>query len=255
MVDSIRSVQRALTIVRLLAEVRRPLGVADVALATSLPPATAHRLLVTLVDEGWVDQDPQSAQYELGTGILGTSAVALAYSPFIQTAKVTLTDVADVSGLNTYLGVLVGHRVAYLASVRGRDGHDSKFRVGVVEQAHAVADGKVLLASLEPEALRALYSGRPALRQFTPKSPGSIEDLERDLAEVREKGFALDMGERTEGWNYVAVPVRGRGGRVIAAIVTGGPETVAPAEKMEWLPHEMRMAAEQLSARIGYGEE
>ena len=87
MVDSIRSVQRALGIVRLLAEVRKPLGVAEVSQTTGLPPATAHRLLVTLVEEGWVQQDPQSTQYELGTGILGTAAVALAYSPFIQAAK------------------------------------------------------------------------------------------------------------------------------------------------------------------------
>jgi DNA-binding IclR family transcriptional regulator len=208
-----------------------------------------------LVDEGWVDQDPQSAQYELGTGILGTAAVALAYSPFIQAAKVTLSDIADVSGLNTYLGVLVGHRVAYLASVRGRDGHDSKFRVGVVEQAHAVADGRVLLASLEPAALRALFKDRGVLRQFTPGNPRNLEELEGRLGEVRDKGFALDIGERTEGQNYAAVPVRGRGGRVIAAITAGGPETVASLEKMEWLPHEMRMAAEHLSARIGYGEE
>jgi DNA-binding IclR family transcriptional regulator len=255
MVDPIRSVQRALAILRLLAEVRKPLGVAEVAQATGLPPATAHRLLVTLVEEGWADQDPQSTQYELGSDILGTAAVALAYSPFIQSAKATLSDISELSGLNSYAGVRVGRRVAYLASARGRDGHDSKFRVGVVEQAHAIADGKVLLAYMEPKELKALYAGRNELRAFTPKTITSFEALERELAEVRARGFAMDRGERTEGWSWVSVPVRGRRGRVVAAIVAGGSDAVATPEKLDWLAHEMRIAAEQLSIRLGFAEE
>jgi DNA-binding IclR family transcriptional regulator len=255
MVESIRSVQRALGIVRLLAEMRKPLGVAEVSQATGLPPATAHRLLVTLVDEGWVQQDPQSTQYELGTGILGTAAVALAYSPFIQAAKVTLADISELSGLNSFLSVLVGHRVAYLATARGSEGHDVKFRIGVVEQAHAIADGKILLAGLEPEKLRALYGGRTQLRAFTASTITTLDDLEIELAEVRARGHAIDREERTEHWFYVAVPVRGRSGRVAAAIVCGGHESVMPAQKLEWLPHEMHLAAEQLSVRLGYIEE
>ena len=255
MVDPIRSVQRALAILRLLAEERKPLGVAEVAAATGLPPATAHRLLVTLVEEGWADQDPQSTQYELGSDILGTAAVALAYSPFIQAAKATLSDISELSGLNSYIGVRVGHRVAYLASARGRDGHDSKFRVGVVEQAHAIADGKVLLAYLEPRELQAIYGGRTQLRAFTPRTITTIDDLQRELGEVRAKGYAMDRGERTDGWSYVAVPVRGRRGRVVAAVVAGGQDTVASPDKLEWLAHEMRIAAEQLSLRLGFAEE
>lgn len=255
MVEPIRSVQRALGIIRVLAEVRKPLGVAEVAQVTGLPPATAHRLLVTLLEEGWVAQDPQSTQYELGIGILGTAGVALAYSPFIQAAKVTLADISEVSGLNSYLGVLVGHRVAYLASATGRDGHDSKFRVGVVEQAHATADGKVLLAHLELDRLRALYAGRSQLRPFTPHTITNLDGLERELAEVRRAGYAIDRQERTEGWYFVAVPVFAGAGKVVAAIVCGGHESVATPEKLEWLPHEMRMAAEQLSVRLGFSEE
>jgi IclR family acetate operon transcriptional repressor len=255
MVESIRAVQRALTIVRLLAEEHKPLGVAEVSQATGLPPATAHRLLSTLVEEGWVDQDPQSTQYELGPGMLGTAAVAIAYSTFIQAAKATLTDIAEVSGLNTYLGVRVGHRVAYLASVRGRDGHDNKFRVGVVEQCHAIADGKVLLAGLPENEVRRLYAGRTELRRFTPRTVTSVDELVGQLAEVRRNGYSLDIGERTDNWNWVAVPVRGRGGQVEAAVVCGGQEAIAPVEKLQWLTHEMRLASEQLSMRLGYGEE
>ncbi len=242
-------------IVRLLAEVRKPLGVAEVSQATGLPPATAHRLLVTLVEEGWVDQDPQSTQYELGTGVLGTAAVALAYSPFIHAAKVTLGEIAELSGLNTYVGVLVGRRVAYLASASGGEGPDSKFRVGVVEQAHATADGKVLLAYMEPQDLLDLYEGHHELRGFTPQTIKSFDDLQKALAEVRKKGYALDHHERMDNQNWVAVPVRGRLGKVIAAIVAGGPDTVATLEKINWLHQEMRVAAEQLSIRLGFVEE
>jgi DNA-binding IclR family transcriptional regulator len=212
-------------------------------------------LLVTLVEEGWADQDPQSTQYQLGNDILGTAAVALAYSPLIQAAKATLSDISELSGLNSYLGVRVGHRVAYLATARGRDGHDSKFRVGVVEQAHAIADGRVLLAYLDDEELMAIYVDRTQLRSFTAKTITTVEALREDLRQVRAKGYALDIGERTEGWSYVAVPVRGRRGRVVGAMVAGGQDAVAPPDKLEWLAHEMRIAAEQLSVRLGFAEE
>ncbi len=255
MADSIRTVQRALAIVRLLAEERRALGVAEVAHATGLPPATAHRLLCTLVEEGWAEQNPQSTQYQLGTAILGTAAVALAYSPLIQAAKATLSDISEMSGLNSFLGVLAGRRVAYLASVRGRDGQDPKFRIGVVEQAHATADGKVLLAYLDPKERQRLFAARTELRRFTERTIVSPEALEQELTNVRAKGFALDDGERTAQWSFVAVPVRARKGHVIAAIVCGGHESVAPAEKLDWLAHEMKIAADQLSMRLGFLEE
>jgi DNA-binding IclR family transcriptional regulator len=93
------------------------------------------------------------------------------------------------------------------------------------------------------------------LRQFTANTITNFDDLERELDKVRAQGFAVDHGERTPNWYFVAVPVRGRDGKVIAAIVAGGSETVLPPEKLEWLPREMHMAADQLSVRMGYLEE
>jgi DNA-binding IclR family transcriptional regulator len=204
---------------------------------------------VTLV-EGWADQNPQSTQYELRSDILGpprSLSLTVRSSGGRQPCPTSRTFRPQL------IGVRVGHRVAHLASA-GSDGHDQQVPRGC-RGAHAIADGKVLLAYLEPTELQAIYGGRTQLRAFTPRTITTIDDLQRELGEVRANGYAMDRGERTDGWSYVAVPVRGRRGRVVAAVVAGGQDAVASADKLEWLAHEKRIAAEQLSLRLGFAEE
>jgi DNA-binding IclR family transcriptional regulator len=95
-------------------------------------------------------------------------------------------------------------------------------RVGRVMPAHCTAGGKALLAQLPPDAVRRLYGGG-ALERRTPRSLGSVADLEAELAEIRERGFATNFGQSEPDVAAVAVAVVGHPDR--AAITVSAPIT------------------------------
>lgn len=253
MASTIRAVDRALSIIKLLAEERVPLGIGEISQATGLAPATVHRILATLLKEDWVEQSPSTSRYRLGFGLLGTAAAALAYTPLVARAKGTLARVSDLTGYNSWLGVLVGRRVAYLAQARGRDGPQNDFQAGIHHAAHATCGGHVLLAALPAAERRRLYRGRRQLRAYTPRTTTDLAELERVLEEVAERGYAIDTGEIREYWTGVAVPVRGADGRVIATLITGGLHV--PLEKLESFVPDLKFLAAELSMEISLDDE
>jgi len=247
-----KAAERLVAILNVLAEEGRPLSLAEVAEGAGLPQATTHRLLNAFVATGWVDKDPATSRYRLGHAMLGPSAVALAHAPLIERGQPILTRMSEIADANVLLGVLVGRNVVFLAM--GSPAQESAtLRPGLNRPAHCSAAGKVLLAFLTPEERKRVFRGRKQLRQFTPNTVTSVDELERQLEEVRRKGYALDMGEYREYQRSVAVPIHGPDGRVVAAMTcTGRAEKMTP-ERMERLHEEMSILAEEISRQAGLG--
>jgi DNA-binding IclR family transcriptional regulator len=249
----VRAVERALTIIRVLAEERRPLGISEIVASTALPQGTVHRLLATLIDQGWVEHGRFTSRYRLGPGILGTTAIALAHAPLLDAGRPILTNLAGLCGLDAYLSVLVGRRVVFLERAAAPGKRYSDFHTGITQPAHCTAGGKALLASLpELELQRFLHDQRP-LRRYTPATVTDPAMLAHELKLVREHGYAQDVGEFNGNWRSVAVPVRGSERGVIAAMSCGGSAARMTDEKMRIVRAELPMVADDLSSRLaGY---
>jgi DNA-binding IclR family transcriptional regulator len=245
---SVRAVERALTIVNILAEQRVPMGVADIAGRMGLHGSTVHRLLGTLVGFGWLEQEPDTARYLLGPHLLGISASALASSALIHQARDYLTRLAELSGCNAYLSTLVGRKVTYLARTAGKLGPSirAEFEPGVVSHPlHTMADGKLLLAHQSPHD-QAQYLETEELRGYTPATITTRDALEAELKRIRESGHAIDHGERYVFQQGVAVPVWDRRGAVIAGLLCWG-RIELDDEKEQWLSQEMGLLSDELT--------
>ncbi len=249
----IRAVDRALLIVHYLAEERRPAGIADIAHATGLAPATVHRVLAALMERDWVEQNPRTSKYRLGFGLLGVAAAVTNYSPLVDRARPVLRRVSEVSGLDAFLGVLVGTQIAYLAMAEGDD-RPSRFNAGLLQPAHATSAGKVLLAALSEEELSRLYPKDRKLVTYTPFTVRDVDELRAELARIQEDGLGWDRGEMKESWHAVAVPIRGPDGRVIAAMKTGGRAEQATQEHLRRVAEEMHVLAVELSLQLELGD-
>lgn len=242
---TIRAVERTLSIIKLLAEEHGPLGIGEIAKATGLAPATVHRVLVTLMQEDWIEQSTRTSRYRLGFGLLGTAAASLASTPLVEKARATLLRVSAISELYSWLGVLVGRQIAYLAEVEAKSGKYAPFQAGVGQHAHATCGGKVLLAGLPEGERKRLYRGARDLHRYTQNTVTDPATLEEELAEVGARGYAIDKGELRDSWYGVAVPVNDTDGRVIAALITGGLDV--SMERLESLVPEMRFLSHELS--------
>lgn len=222
MAGTIQSVERAAAILRLLAAETEPVALADVSAGLSLAKATSHGLLRTLVEVGFVVQDPDSGLYRLGADLLqlGSEHVDL------NELRSRALNWADALAARTGEAVLVAAyregRMVVAHHVFRADGTAQETRTGSVVSLHGSALGKVLLA-FDPGAARSIVGA--TLESLTYRTVTDRAQLVRELADVRDRGWAAAVEEAEPGVTDIAAPVRDRGGFVVASVgIVGSPE-------------------------------
>lgn len=220
MPGSIQSIERAAAILRLLAGRSRRLGVVELANALGLPKTTAHGLLRTLQQVGFVEQDPESGKYQLGAELLhiGTSYLD---GNELRTRALNWSDsLASRSNESVRIGTLHSGQVLVVHHVFRPDDSSQALEVGALLPAHASALGKVLLA--HDKFVMDELVGR-ALPAYTPATITGAEMLRRELDRVLERGWATDMEELVEGEVAYAAPIKDRRALAVGAIGISGP--------------------------------
>jgi IclR family acetate operon transcriptional repressor len=240
----VQSVHRSLDLLEVVAARGGTLSIGEIAAATSVPLPTAHRLLRTLVDRGYMRQTPDR-RYALGLQLLPLSAVAS--SMVGAGAERVLADLVDALGETANLAMLDGDQVAYVAQVPGRHSMRMFTEVGRRVDAHCTAVGKALLADLPDDDVRAVLD-RNGLVPRTPHTLTDAESVMAQLDEVRRHGYALDEEEQEVGVRCVAVAVPGSA--VKLALSVSGPATRMSEELVGLAVPLLRDAAERLGAAV-----
>jgi DNA-binding IclR family transcriptional regulator len=122
--------------------------------------------------------------------------------------------------------------------------------VGQRTPLHATSSGKVFLAHMDPEQLDALLA--EGLESYTPHTIVDPPTLKRELALVRERGFACSMEEHEIGLAAVGAPIRTLDGHVIAAVTASGPTFRINDDTLPDLAKHVLAAAAEISQRHGY---
>lgn len=201
--SGVQSLHRALDVLEVVAEGGRSRATGEIAAAAGLPAPTAHRLLRTLVERGYVRQLPDRRY------VLGSRLVPLGATAQLQVgadAEAVLTGLVDELGESANLAVLAGHQAEYVAQAPARYAMRMFTEVGRRVDLHSTGVGKALLAQLDDEAVAAVVR-RAGLVRRTPHTVTTADDLAAALDEVRRAGHALDEQEQELGVRCVAVPV------------------------------------------------
>ncbi|MFI5616567.1 IclR family transcriptional regulator [Streptomyces sp. NPDC051567] len=234
-----QSVERALGILPLLA--KGPAGLGEVAVELDVHKSTALRLLRTLHEHGFVYRQPDG-RYRLGAQLFALAAEAVENLDVRAVAHPHLAELNRVTGHTVHLALLQDDEVVYVDKVDSRYPVRMYSRIGKPVPLTVAAVSKLLLADL-PEAERVALAGRIEYPRYTARSTPDAAAFLRELAAVREQGWATDLGGHEESINCVGAPVRGPGGRVVAAMSLSAPTVVVPAEGLlELLPLVLRTA-------------
>lgn len=221
-----QSVERALRILPLLAG--GPAALADVAGELGVHKSTALRLLRTLQEQGMAYRQP-NGRYRLGARLFALAAEALEGLDVRAVAHPHLVELGRATGHTVHLAVHQDDEVLYVDKVDSRRPVRMYSRIGRPVALTVAAVAKVLVADL-PEAERQALAARIEYPAYTARStPGAAAFL-RELALVREQGWAADIGGHEESVNCLAAPVRGPGGRAVAALSVSAPGVVADAD-------------------------
>jgi DNA-binding IclR family transcriptional regulator len=216
------AVENALRLVQLYRE-REVLGVSETARLLDVGRSTAHRLLTTLRAHGFVVQD-RSRAYRVGPA-LRELGVAIAESGVMRPrCRPYMQALCDELGETVNLVSLRGTDAIFVDSVETRRPLRVAGREGVVLPAHAVSAGKALLAALPPEVLHQLYADE-ALTALTERTLRTRTALEAELEIVRQRGYAVNVGESERGITAAACAIPGRAAGERVAIAVSAPSS------------------------------
>lgn len=213
--EFLSTLERGLRVLKAFDEEHPEMTLSEVAAKTGLPPAVARRCLITLVELGYVGQHER--KFLLRPAVLTIGSAFLASMQIEQVVLPPLQGLRDQTGDSASLAVLSGAEILYVAHVST----DRRFRVaagvGTRFPFHATSLGKALAAHL-PEAERAELLAAAPFQRFTERTVTERAAMAERLDLIATRGYDSALDELDYGIVSVAVPIFGRGGRVIASI-------------------------------------
>ena len=227
--EYVQSLERGLAVIRAFGPDRAEMTLSEVAAATGLTRAAARRFLLTLQTLGHVRNDGR--RFRLTPHVLTLGYAYLSALPWWQNAHPHMEEVVAALGESCSAAVLDGDDIVYVARVPARRIMTINLAIGTTLPAHVTSLGRVLLAEQEPAWLDR-YLGRVELVARTPRTvtdPGQLRDI---VMRARADGYALVDEELELGLRSLAVVLRDRAGRPLAALNVSASATRTTADAM-----------------------
>jgi DNA-binding IclR family transcriptional regulator len=246
----IASVAATLEVLEAIAEAATPLALGAVAAATGKPKGTVHRMLVTLVNTGYLEQDPGSGRYQLTTKLWRLGAPAVESLDVVKIARPWLERLVSDTDETVHLSVLdASDHIVYISKVESPRSIRVQTRIGQLSPCWCTATGRSILAFNPALTERVLARALPAR---TPKTLTDPKRLRAALREVAAKGYAVTRAENHPEMGGLAAPIRDHKGEVTASCGIAIPAFRMTRELVEQCtPHVVRTAA-AISAELGY---
>ncbi|MFC9504373.1 IclR family transcriptional regulator [Streptomyces sp. NPDC057002] len=246
----VQSVDRAVAVLEILAQ-QGEAGVSEVAAAIDVHKSTAFRLLGALEAHGMVEQESERGKYRLGFGVVRLAGAVTGRIAVTRYGRGICERLVDDVGETLNIAVLESHHAINLYQVRSTSAIAAQNWVGRQTPLHCTSSGKILLAHLDRGDRDELLA-EAGLPRMTPRTVTSRKQLEADLSEAREQGFAVTREEYEEGLNALSAPVRSEDGEVVAALSASGPAFRLTEERIRELAPVIVAGADELSLRLGY---
>ncbi|WP_375501332.1 IclR family transcriptional regulator [uncultured Jatrophihabitans sp.] len=249
--NGIQSVDRAVSVLEILARASEGVGVGEIAAELGVHKSTASRLLSVLEERDLVEQDGERGKYSLGFGVLRLASAVLGRLDLVGRARDVLQDVAATVGETVNIAVLRSHWAVNVDQVRGPAAVAAQNWTGQLTPLHATSSGKVLLAH-ESTTSRSRLIAAAGLARFTRHTHTTAAAVLAELDRIVEVGYAVALEEYEDGLNAVAAPIRDHTRAVIASISVSAPAFRLDLARIEEIVPELQDAARRVSERLGH---
>jgi IclR family transcriptional regulator, KDG regulon repressor len=246
-----QGVQALVLALRLLEQLtinEEPSRVTDLAQVLQTSKNRVHRHLRTLVQAGYAVQDADTERYAPGIRLIQMgNAVANRYD-LLTISRPIMQRLRKAYGLTVVLSRVVSNQIYAVEQLTGYARSGLSVSIGTYLELHSSAQGKLVLAFGSEDLLETMTAS--PLNAHTPRTFVDPKNLRKAVLAVRRQGFATNFGERENGVNGVAVPIRKAGGELFATLAL-----VGFANQLDWEPvppvvDELKAAAEEIRSSL-----
>jgi len=247
----VKAVGNALKVLNFLGEKREPTSLASISRNIDLHKSSIHRLLQTMKEYEFVQQDPESKKYRIGLKFFEIANTLSREMDLRQQARPFLESLRNEINETIHLGIIQEHEVVYLDKMEPDRALRMYSAVGKRAPMHATGIGKAVLAHFSEKELD-WYIENKGLNKYTENTITNISDLNSELKKIRNLGYALDNKEHEEEIVCVAAPIFEREGRVVGALSIAAPAHRRSIEQMSELGSMVSSYANKVSTKLGW---
>lgn len=249
--NSSQTADRAFYVLEVLRQAHKPLSLSDVSARCGLAPAITHRLLRSLISNRFVSQEEDSGRYRLGLGILEFAYEILNLSEVRVASIKAMNELSQLTNETVHLGLLDQNEVVYI------DRRDSSHSIRLTTtlgrrgELYCTGLGKAILAHFPEDAFTA-YLHRTRFHKRTPTTITDPGALHAQCQQIRDQGYALDLGENRALVLCVAAPIFNASQQVVAAMSVSAHESRLDVTKLHSLSSVVMHYAKEVSETLGY---
>ena len=245
------NLERALQLLELLAKHPVGLGITEISNVLQFPKNSTFRIATTLLNFGYLNRDENSKAFTLSGKLLSLGYAAVSDQNLVEKSLDVMRNLRDSLKETVLMGVMLNQEGIVLEQVPGL--HSFKFWVDIGTRfpMHTAVPSKAMLAFL-PEQMKRQICEKIEFRRFTSHTIMDLAEFYKALNMVKEKGFAIDIGEEVDGMHCIGAPVFDRNGYPIAAIWITGPADRLPLNDFENFGQIVKEHAKRISQRLGF---
>lgn len=225
------------------------LTLTELSARAGIPKPTALRVLSNLEERGYVERDAHG-QYRLGMRLLQLGSRKSAGLDLRTIARPVMKELHAEFDETVNLAVPAEEGIIYIDILQSPRGLRMAATVGMRDHYHSSALGKAMMASWPEVKMKSFLGG--ALGRKTERTVATIDELLRELSEVRLKGYAIDDEENEVGARCIGAPIFDHRGSCVGAISVSGSASRLTDDRIEVLAERVRAAAAAISGTMGY---
>lgn len=246
---TVRSVERAISILFAVADSDAPLGLSELSRVVGLDKATSLRLIATLEHMGLIRQEDRTRRYILGTGV--NRLIDALHADVRQLCRPHLERLVRATGETVCLSMRRGLERFVAEAVHAEYELCIAPAIGTASPIYTGAPGKCFLAYMSEADVEEVIQAT-GLKPLTKATITDPERLKRQLKLVRRQGYAISQGETLVGGASCAAPVFERSGNMIATVDLRGPQLRLDRLKLAQLAPLVVQCGAAISRELGF---
>jgi DNA-binding IclR family transcriptional regulator len=249
--QSVPALERALTILEMLANSRTGLTLPDIVRQSGLPKSSVHCLLLTLQRRGYLHRNEKTSRYMFGLKLFSLANTAISGLKLREEAAPFLRSLVEKTGLTVHMAILEQDEAVLISKVEPQEISRLATWLGKRMDVHCTGLGKALIAQLPEEELSRLIKAH-GLPRHNENTVASIRKLRENLAQVVRLGYSIDDEEDEIGLRCIGAPVFNHEAVAIAAVSIAGTIEQVTANNLSVLAENVKQTAASISRVLGY---